>query len=128
VDAADIERLRSAVVWRKNDGEHSPASVPFEQKLALMPARAILLYEDIKSGAVQNWLQTPDGRPITIVAVDDAGSPFVVHLLNVSARGAHELLLAPEPNAPRVIVADFRPGDIRVAHDSHGYLVIGTDS
>lgn len=72
---------------------------------------------DLKSGAVQVWLHTPDGLPITIVAVDDAGSPFVVHLLNSPAQ---ELLLVPEPNAPQVIVADFKPGDIRVAHDRHG--------
>lgn len=72
---------------------------------------------DLKTGAVQNWFQTPDGHPVTIVAVDDAGSPFVVHLLSSPAQ---ELLLVPEPNAPRVIVADFKPGDIRVAHDRHG--------
>jgi hypothetical protein len=72
---------------------------------------------DLKTGNVQRWLQSPDGRPITIVAVDGAGAPFVVHLLNSPAQ---ELFLVSEPNLTRVVVADFKPGDIRVAHDSHG--------
>ena len=90
---------RSSAEWRKGDCEDGTATVPFVQEVPLVPARAILLYEDIKSGAVQNWLQTPDGRPITIVAVDDAGSPFVVHLLNVP--GAWGARVAPGSGTER---------------------------
>lgn len=72
---------------------------------------------DLKTGSVQVWLHSPDGHPITIVAVDSSGAPFVVHLLNSPAQ---ELFLVSESDMPRVIVADFKPGDIRVAHDSHG--------
>lgn len=72
---------------------------------------------DLKTGNVETWLHSPDSRPITIVAVDSAGAPFVIHLLNSPAQ---ELFLVSEPNMARVVVADFKPGDIRVAHDSHG--------
>jgi hypothetical protein len=80
---------------------------------------------DLMTGNVQTWFHSPDSRPITIVAVDSVGAPFVVHLLNSPAQ---ELFLVSEPNMARVVVADFKPGDISVAHDSHGIWFGGPDS